>query len=472
MRRLPLAASVASLLLLLGLPLAGCPGVLTIAGYGGDDDSASGDDDVSDDDDDGGPLDSDGDGSPDSEDCAPQDPGLDVEDWDGDGVTSCDGDCDDDDADVLPGADEHCDGIDNDCDGRLDPGPIFFVKPHHAGSAERWDWNGAGFDDPVPMDPPGDGIVWSAVGGDFDGDGMQDIILERGAQDGSLGFLYRGLCGGGFEDAEQLGQGSGFPIPGLTDIHGAADLDGDGDLDVVGWDWGDGRGRVWLNDGDGTGWTMLGGNSAGGGLPFQLELWDAYDDSIRESVAVTPFDVNDDGLPDLIECGNNASAPTYCIVHAGLGDGRFEFLTDYEVDRLVNGFAVGDFDLDGSADMVGGLDDDGDAGQAWAWFGNPDDLQPPEGQGVEAFDVNAGGQGNDSDAPGYGWMAPYDFDGDGAPEIVVSVQDPFTSEQRRLWLAWNDGGGDFELHQLGLSGGQWGADYPLVPETIAVPAWP
>ena len=41
-------------------------------------------------------------------------------DHDADGVTSCDGDCDDEDPDVLPGATEvPCDGIDNDCDGAL-----------------------------------------------------------------------------------------------------------------------------------------------------------------------------------------------------------------------------------------------------------------------------------------------------------------------------------------------------------------
>ncbi len=43
-------------------------------------------------------------------------------DDDGDGHTTCDGDCDDDDDSVNPDADEVCDGVDNDCDGDIDEG--------------------------------------------------------------------------------------------------------------------------------------------------------------------------------------------------------------------------------------------------------------------------------------------------------------------------------------------------------------
>jgi len=47
------------------------------------------------------------------------DEGFDI---DGDGVRTCDGDCDDRTAGTFPGASEVCDGIDNDCDGAIDTG--------------------------------------------------------------------------------------------------------------------------------------------------------------------------------------------------------------------------------------------------------------------------------------------------------------------------------------------------------------
>jgi hypothetical protein len=47
---------------------------------------------------------------------------LDSNDADGDGMTACGGDCNDNDPTIHPGAAESCDGLDNDCDGARDEG--------------------------------------------------------------------------------------------------------------------------------------------------------------------------------------------------------------------------------------------------------------------------------------------------------------------------------------------------------------
>ena len=54
------------------------------------------------------------------DDCNPATPDVTETDNDGDGVTVEDGDCNDDDATIFPGAPEICNGLDNDCDGLID----------------------------------------------------------------------------------------------------------------------------------------------------------------------------------------------------------------------------------------------------------------------------------------------------------------------------------------------------------------
>ncbi|MBN2798728.1 MAG: VCBS repeat-containing protein [Deltaproteobacteria bacterium] len=69
-----------------------------------------------------GEQDVDGDGAPACDDCNDFDPDADLLDRDGDGYSSCAGDCDDLDPARFPSHSEDCDGVDNDCDGFLGVG--------------------------------------------------------------------------------------------------------------------------------------------------------------------------------------------------------------------------------------------------------------------------------------------------------------------------------------------------------------
>jgi hypothetical protein len=122
----------------LGAWLVGCPTPCDCP----DDDSAAGDDDTCDDDDVGDddttPVDDDDsagdDDTSDDDDTATDDDTADDDDTtadvdnDGDGYTPADGDCDDADDEIHPGAEDTCgDDVDDDCDGIADRGCQCYV---------------------------------------------------------------------------------------------------------------------------------------------------------------------------------------------------------------------------------------------------------------------------------------------------------------------------------------------------------
>ncbi|HEY1099432.1 MAG TPA: putative metal-binding motif-containing protein, partial [Myxococcota bacterium] len=130
-------------------------------------------------------------------------------DNDGDGVTTCEGDCDDTRATVHFGAFEVCDGRDNDCDGRSDP-------PTCTG-----DFDGDGFtgrngdcDDDDPLRFPGAAEVCNGVDDDCDGS------IDEGVTNTC------GTCG--HAPAEQCGNGVDDDCDGVTDDDCDDDDDDDG----------------------------------------------------------------------------------------------------------------------------------------------------------------------------------------------------------------------------------------------------
>ncbi len=121
-----------------------------------------------------------GSGNGDSADSAPPDP----VDNDGDNFFYPGSDCDDDDKDVNPLADEVCDGKDNDCDGDVDLDAV-------------------------------DGTTWYA---DEDGDGFGDLTVKQNACDQVEGWV---------EDSTDCDDTSDQAFPGGTEVCDGLDNDCD-----------------------------------------------------------------------------------------------------------------------------------------------------------------------------------------------------------------------------------------------------
>jgi beta propeller repeat protein len=109
-------------------------------------------------------------------------------DNDGDGYTENDGDCDDYNEAVYPGADEVCDGVDNDCNSLTDD-----ADPGVTG-APTWfeDLDGDGYTSDIGnqliMCDPGPGYCLTALPGDCDDDPVTGSSINPGAED------IRGNC--------------------------------------------------------------------------------------------------------------------------------------------------------------------------------------------------------------------------------------------------------------------------------------
>jgi hypothetical protein len=323
--------------------------------------------------------------------------------------------------------------------------------------------------------------------GDLNGDGLSDLLLERGGirSDNAVTAVL-GRRGGGtvaLDDpasayltvVARSGCGAGLGATSGTTAPG--DLDGDGHPDLVvaatdcAADAGDGRGpdlpeRLWLVSGQGRGGTVVLGTSRRARV--LAELPDAA------GVSAFPIgDVNGDGLADLATSGNVgdrgswvgvlfSSATDTTPVQAASAAGRGVVVRSATCAGLRTAGPVGDVNGDGFADLiVNGSDECGaDVPFGAVLFGGPATgrLAPEQ--------IVATGRGLSIDA----WVGPAggDRDGDGLADLVASDGE----------LAYVIGGrstpGPIVLRRLGTTGRRVRADVGhtvggLMEEVVALP---
>ncbi len=398
-----------------------------------DDDSGASDDD-DDDDDDTTPTDADGDGWDWDEDCDDNDPEVypgadevcdgkdndcdpatdeDVDD-DGDGLTECEGDCDDSDG-TIPnsGVEDTCDGVDSDCDG-IEEGPCTALSLFAADAKLKG----------APCDNAGTSV---AGAGDVNGDGYDDILVGayeyvHGCDDPGTAYLVHGPVSGVMYLSYAA---ASFPGEDYFDQAGdvvasAGDVNGDGYDDLLitapGHDM---VGAVYLIHGPVSGERPL----ATADAKLTGEAWA---DLVSSSLS-SADDVDGDGLADLLvgACNHdyNGSGAGAVYIVSGSVTGTVSLAA---ADATLVGSATmdcagisvasaGDMSGDGLDDVLVGAIGHGDGGAAYlvhspiAGFW---DLSSADATLVGAPATNAGSS-----------VSPAgDVDGDGHRDVLVGMR--------------------------------------------------
>ena len=399
-------------------------------------------------------------------------------DADGDGFTVGDGDCDDGDAAVNPGATELCNGVDDDCDGDVD---------EEAADAGTWyaDADGDGYGDPAAaqtaceqpsgavadgtdcddadadsfpgapercdgLDNDCDGDVdeevtttWYA---DADGDGHGDAASPLDSCDPPSGYV---------DDATDCDDADAGVHPGATELCNGVDDDCDGDVDEEAADAstfyadadGDGYGDEATTD---TGCEAPSGYVAvGAGDPFDCDDGDA---AVNPGATELCNGVDDD-CDGTVDEDDAADASTWNIDYDGDGYGSDSYtLTACEQP---SGYVADDTDCDdtsadahpGGTEVCDGLDndcdgtvDEDDAADASTWYADADgDGYGDASATMAACDEPSGYTSDDTDCddtdatvhPGAteSWFDGVDSDCDGVedPDICVEGAAPATT---------------------------------------------
>ena len=353
-------------------------------------------------------------------------------------------DCDDADPSVHPGAEERCDGVDEDCDDQIDEDAVDADTWYQDADADGW---GDAELVVLACSQPSGFVGVDGDCDDADAERAPDVIEYCGDdvdQD----------CSGDPDDCALSGERQldaaglvleGDPSVGLAGavVLGPGDVDGDGFDDLIVSAPGLGGGV------SGAVYIVHGPVSSGLELAWEADTWSGEVAGDDFGLALSSAgDHNGDGLVDLLvgapSAGDPASGVVYLLSSPLQGTGSMAGAEDRIVGlspAIELGGAVdggGDVDGDGHMDVLVGApgypEGAVDRGRAYLFLG------PITGTHTVADAAWAVGGVEGSDRVGSALWVSSDFDGDGLCDPVVSSP------------GWDGGAGAVHLLQGGASG--------------------
>jgi hypothetical protein len=306
----------------------------------------------------------------------------------------------------------------------------------------------------------------SMVQGDFNGDGIPDLVTTYADGD---------------EFCISLGKGDGtFTFLGaqssarFADVIVVGDFNGDGKLDLVEPDFVNNSADVYLGNGDGTFQSAI-EYPAGFAYPFFVTVGDFNGDGIADIVVSTDFgtfsvllgnssggfnapivststsalgamwtaDLNHDGKLDLVAVNTANTASPSVAVLLGNGDGTFQPEADYSVPQGLFAVTVGDFNGDGVLDLA----------SVSGYISGGLSVQPP---GTLSYLF---GKGDGTFSPAVNYLAPSaadaiavgDFNNDGLLDVGIASFGGIVSTYVQTTLAVSTFGLNFPTQTLNTS---------------------